>query len=253
MNHPPLVSIIMPAYRARNTIAASIASVQAQTVTDWELLVVDDGSTDDTVAIVRRLAAKDPRIVLLENSRNMGVAASRNRGLEVCQGRYVALLDSDDRWTGDKLERQLAAMEQTGGDFSCTAYTMVDGEGRPLLDRYAVPERISYPQLLRQNYVGCSTVLMTAALAKEYRFTTEYYHEDYVMWLEMLRDGKTLIGVNEALMHYYYRPDSRAGNKRACAKYRWQIYRHALSLPLLPSLGYMLCYALAGIKKYRKI
>lgn len=247
----PVVSVIMPAYNAEKTIAAAIRSVQAQSMADWELLVVDDGSRDGTCTIVEAIAAEDSRVIFLRNEVNLGAAGTRNRAMELARGQFVALLDSDDYWRPGKLEKQLAHLRQTGADLCYTAYTVVGEDGEPYGD-YPVPETTDFSAMLGENCIGCSTVLMTAELAKAYRFTTEFYHEDYVMWLQMLRDGKKAVGAGEVLVDYTYRPDSRAGNKVASAKYRWRIYRDYLKLPWGKSVCCLGKYALAGLKKYRR-
>lgn len=247
----PAVSVLMPAYNAEKTIAAAIRSVQAQSMADWELLVVDDGSRDGTCGIVEAIAAEDPRVVFLKNEVNLGAAGTRNRALELARGRYVALLDSDDYWRPGKLEKQIAILEKTGAGLCYTAYSVV-GENGECYGDYSVPETTDFSAMLGENCIGCSTVLMTAELAKAYRFTTEFYHEDYVMWLQMLRDGKKAVGAGEVLVDYTYRPDSRAGNKVASAKYRWRIYRDYLKLPWGKSVCCLGKYALAGLKKYRR-
>lgn len=247
----PVVSVIMPAYNAERTIAAAIRSVQEQNAADWELLVVDDGSRDGTCAIVEAIAAEDPRVVFLKNEVNLGVAKTRNRAMELARGQFVALLDSDDYWRPGKLEKQIALLEKTGAGLCYTAYAVV-GENGECYGDYSVPETTDFSAMLAENCIGCSTVLMTAELAKAYRFTTEFYHEDYVMWLQMLRDGKQAVGAREVLVDYTYRPDSRAGNKLASAKYRWRIYRDYLKLPWGKSVCYLTRYALAGLKKYRR-
>ncbi len=252
MKKMPLVSVIMPAYNAEKTIAASIASVQSQSYENWELLVLDDGSRDGTVSLVSALAAEDGRIRLMKNPQNLGVARTRNRAMKESRGEYIAFLDSDDCWRREKLEKQLKIMEKSAADLSYTAYSIVNEAGQRLWEDYSVPEQLSYEDLLSQNYIGCSTVMLRRELAQSYAFSTEFYHEDYVLWLQLLRDEKKAVGLSESLLDYCYRPNSRAGNKLASAKYRWQIYRGFLKLPLGKSLRYVTKYALAGVKKYRR-
>ncbi len=252
MKETPLVSVIMPAYNSEKTIGASIRSVRAQSYENWELLVLDDGSKDGTVALVSALASEDGRIRLMKNPQNMGTARTRNRALKESRGAYIALLDSDDCWKPDKLEKQLEKMQETAADLSYTAYCIVNEAGQRTAEDYMVPEKVDYEALLCQNYIGCSTVMMTREMANNYEFSTEFYHEDYVLWLQMLQDGKKAVGLTEPLLDYCYRPDSRAGNKFASAKYRWRIYRSCLHLPLGKSLRYLTKYALAGVKKYRR-
>ena len=129
----PKVSVIMPAYNAEAFIEDAIASVQAQTMAQWELLVVDDGSTDKTGEILRRLAETDGRIHPVAGKGRQGAAASRNQAMDLAKGQYLAFLDADDLWRPEKLERQLALAESTGADLVCCSYAMIDPAGQPCL------------------------------------------------------------------------------------------------------------------------
>jgi len=248
----PLVSVIMPAYRAGKYIEAAVASLQAQTLTDWELLVIDDCSPDDTWQIICRLAADDSRIVPMQNAENLGAAGTRNRGLDLARGQYVALLDSDDLWHPNKLEKQLACMEEHRADLSYTGYRMIDELGKPVRGDYSVPETVTFSGLLRENVIGCSTVMMTGNVARAYRFRTDFFHEDYVLWLTMLKDGYRAAGITEPLTSWRYAQNSRSFDKWKSAKNRWKIYRHYLKLNIWESGKAFAGYALAGFKKYRK-
>jgi len=249
----PLVSVIMPAYNAAQHVAKSIASVQNQTIADWELIVLDDGSSDATVQTVAVLAEADARIRLYENVQNKGAAGSRNRGLELCRGEYVAFLDSDDLWRPEKLEKQLDCFQKTGADLVYTAYAIVSGEGRQLCRDYLVPASIDFSGLLKENVIGCSTVMLSAKVAAQHRFTEKYYHEDYVLWLEILRAGGKAVGVEQVLTDYWSHSDSKAGNKKKAAWERWRIYRDYLKFPMAKSAWYFACYALASLRKYKKV
>ena len=246
----PMVSVIMPAYNAAAYIEASIASVLGQTMGDLELLVLDDGSTDQTRQRIEAAAKRDSRVRCLPNTQNMGTAKTRNRGLELCRGQYVAFLDSDDLWHPEKLEIQLALAREKQADLVYCSYAIVDEQGRKHCDDYIVPETVTFTALLKQNEIGCSTVLLRREIAQQYRFPTEVYHEDYALWLSLLKQGKRAVGDQRVLMYYYYHPDSRAGNKLASAKRRWVIYRGYLKLPVWRSAVYLMQYALAGVKKY---
>lgn len=249
----PLVSIIMPAYNTKAFITEAILSVQAQTLTDWELIVIDDGSTDGTQEIVAAFAQKDKRILPVINEENMGTARTRNRGLECARGQYVAFCDSDDVWHPEKLEKQVACIRQTGADLVYTSYAIVDSKGAKVSADYLVPEKVTYRVLLKENIIGCSTVLLTAELAKKFRFNTEFYHEDYVLWLQILKEDYTAAGCKEVLTDWRYVENSRSYNKLNSAKKRWNIYRKLLKLSMLNSAGLFCYYAWAGMKKYRKI
>lgn len=246
----PIVSVIMPAYNSRRFIAQAIASVQAQSVTDWELLVIDDGSQDDTCAIVETLAAQDRRVRLIRNEQNMGVAATRNRGFDLCRGQYVALLDSDDVWYPHKLQRQLELLERTGADIAYCSYAIVDEEGLQAKSDYTIPEQVDFDGLLRENVIGCSTVVLRRGILESHRFRTDFYHEDYVLWLDLLRTGHRAAGCSETLVAWRLIANSRSYDKRRSAFNRWRIYRQYLQLPLGKSMVAFASYAAASLRKY---
>lgn len=248
----PVVSVIMPAYNSEAYIESAIRSVQAQTVQDWELLVIEDGSRDSTPELVQKMAAEDPRIRLLPNQHNMGTARSRNRGMELCRGRYIAFLDSDDCWHCDKLEKQVALAETTGADILYTSYAIVDDSGQKCCPDFVVPERTDLKRMLRCSEIGCSTVMLSGDLAKAARFAENFYHEDYAMWLTLLQKGAKARGVSQVLVDYRYHADSRAADKFSSAKRRWRIYRDLLKLSVIKSGWYSALYAVSGILKYRK-
>lgn len=246
----PGVCVIMPAYNAGRFIEEAIRSVMGQTFRNWELLVIDDGSKDNTVETVQRLCREDPRITLLRNPQNMGVARTRNRGLQLCDGRYAALLDSDDVWHPEKLERQLRLAENTGAELIYSSYAIMDEQGEPARGDYLVPAKTDFSAILRENVVGCSTVLLSPEVAAKYRFETDYHHEDYVLWLQLLKDGYQAAGCTEVLTWWRYIENSRSFDKRKSAKSRWRIYREYLKLSSLQSAWAFCGYAVASLKKY---
>lgn len=249
-HNAPLVSVIMPAYNAARFIEEAIRSVMAQTMTNWELLVIDDGSSDETARIAEALAAEDGRIRFLRNKENMGVARTRNRGFDLCRGSYVALLDSDDVWYPEKLERQLECLRREDGELCYCSYAIVDAQGCPSRRDYIVPERVDFEGLLRENVIGCSTVLMKRGLLQDRRFRTDFYHEDYVLWLTLLQAGHRAVGCTQPLVKWRLIVDSRSFDKRKAARNRWRIYRGCFELPLGKSLRAFTAYAVASMKKY---
>lgn len=249
----PVVTIIMPAYNQERFIEKAIRSVQEQTFADWALLVLDDGSVDGTCAIVERLAAEDERIELIRNEKNMGVARTRNCGLELSRGQYVAFLDSDDIWLPDKLEKQLSLAKETGADIIYCSYGIIDDKGKKSRRDYIVPESIDLNGLLKENVIGCSTVLLSERIAGKYRFETEFYHEDYVLWLRLLQDGYVAAGCRESLVKWRLSENSRSFNKRKSAQNRWRIYREAMRLSLWQSLWLFAHYAMASLRKYSRV
>lgn len=251
MNATPTISVIIPAYNAEKYIEETIMSALNQTYKPLEIIVIDDCSTDATCAVVERLAEKHSTIRLIKNEKNLGVAMTRNRGIEEFKGDYVAFLDADDVWYGGKIEYQLNKIKATGVEMVYSSYDIVDTEGK-LLRGYLVPRQIDYNFLLRENVIGCSTVLIKGSVAKKYRFKGEYHHEDYVMWLQMLKDGVSVLGCRSVLVKWRYFPDTRSFDKKNAAKWRWIIYRSHCELPFGKRIVLMASYALASLKKYGK-
>lgn len=248
----PLVSIIMPAYNAEKFIEQAILSVQNQTVKDWELLVIDDCSTDSTIEIVEKIKSMDSRIKLLKNKENLGSAKTRNYGFELARGKYVALLDSDDYWYPLKLEKQIVKLETECADLVYCSYAIVDENRNKCCKDFIVPNRANLQTILVKSVVSCSTALMTIELVKKHHFNEEFYHEDYVYWLEVLQSGVKAVGTLEVLAEYRQSSNTKASNKILCAKHRWKIYREYMKLSFLSSMYYLVRYAFAGIEKYHK-
>ena len=251
-NKIPTVSVIMPSYNCERYIETAINSVISQTFTDWELIILDDGSTDSTLQIIERLADSDERIISAPNEKNMGVARTRNRGLDICRGKYIAFLDSDDVWRADKLKMQIKKAEENGAGLAYSSYAIINSDGNTAKKDYKVPEKIDFTELLKENYVGCSTALVSRAALGEKRFLTDYYHEDYVLWLGLLRDGVKAVGCTETLVEWRYLNNSRSFNKKQSALNRWDIYRNHLKLSRVYSVRLFIAYAFRGIKKYFK-
>lgn len=252
-NATPLVSVIMPAYNAALFIEEAIASVQAQTVADWELLVIDDCSTDNTCKIVKEISAKDSRVTLLINEKNLGAAGSRNRGLDIFRGKYVALLDSDDYWYPQMLEKMIARAEETKADIIYCSYELVDEQGVKVCNDFLVPEATTFRESIVRSVITCSTVLVTGELAKNNRFPVNMYHEDIAMWFQILREGGTARGVQEVLAAYRQRSNSKTANKLKSAGRRWIIYRKHLKMPFFQSAITMVRYGYYGMKKFKRV
>lgn len=248
----PAVTVIMPAYNMERFIETAIRSVMEQTFRDWKLLVIDDGSKDRTCAIVEQLAAEDSRVALVRNPENVGVAKTRDRGIDLVTGAYIAFLDSDDIWCPEKLEKQLAKLQQTGADFCYSSYSIIGKDGSKVREDYIVPETVNYAQQLKENRIGCSTVLIRTDVAAKYRFNTGFYHEDYILWVRLLRDGYRAVGCSEVLTQWRYIDNSRSFNKYRAAQNRWRIYREYLKLPLVKSIWVFCNYAVGGMRKYLK-
>ncbi|MBE6649505.1 MAG: glycosyltransferase family 2 protein [Ruminococcaceae bacterium] len=249
----PLVSVIIPAYNAEKFIAETVSSVQAQTISDMEIIIIDDCSTDKTAEIIERLAKEDERIVFIKGEKNQGVAKVRNKGLSLAKGKYVALLDSDDLWLKDKLERQIKLAEEKKADIVYCSYSMIDENGKKVCEDFLVPEKTDFESTLIKSVISCSTALMTNEVSKKYRFPTNMYHEDYALWLDILKDGNVAVGDKEVCAKYRLLQTSRSAGKLKCAYHRFRIYRDYLHLPFFKSLGIMYEYATEGFRKYKKL
>jgi glycosyltransferase involved in cell wall biosynthesis len=178
-----LVSIIMPSYNTAPYIRASIQSVQSQSYTNWELLVIDDGSTDETEAILSSL--QDARITVIKNEKNLGAAVSRNRALRQARGRWIAFLDSDDLWSPEKLERQIAFMEENGYAFSYTNYEEMDLQGRKTGAVITGPARITRSAMKKFCWPGCLTVMYDRQVVGLVQIEDIQRNNDYAMWLQV--------------------------------------------------------------------
>lgn len=246
----PLVSVIMPSYNAEAFLDAAIASVVGQSVADWELIVIDDCSADGSFEIARQWQQRDRRIMAVRNDVNAGVARTRNWGIEMARGQYIAFLDSDDIWLPKKLERQLAAMEAAGAQIGYCSYAIIDESGHPVRADYLVPSTARFEDILKENYIQCSAMLIRADIVKKIRFNPDYYHEDYVLGLDMLRTGYRAVGCREILLQWRYLAHSRSFDKRKGAVNRWRIYRDYLKMPLIQAAWFFACYTAAGMRKY---
>ncbi len=252
-----LVSIVMPAFNAAASISESIDSVLGQTYRDWELIIINDCSCDATADIVRGYREKDSRIVILTNGENQGVSSTRNRGVREAKGDWIAFLDSDDLWTPDKLERQMRLVqgEQANGgmpDLVFTGSAFIDSSGRPADYHLEVPERISYHELLKQNLISCSSVLVRKELVLKYPMEHDDMHEDYAVWLQILKNGGHAYGINEPLLIYRLSQSSKSGNKKKAAVMTYRVYRF-MGLNPVQSFYYFCWYAYRNLKKYHAI
>ena len=242
-----LVSVVMPAYNCAASIGASIESVLCQEV-PLELIVVNDRSPDDLDAAMAQYLT-DERVVYVTNEQNMGAAMSRNRAMEMARGKYIAFLDSDDIWLPGKLKKQLDILEESGSVLCCTARALMTPEGVDDGRVLPVAEVITYKDLLRHNSIACSSVVIRTEAAREFPMGHEDSHEDYIMWLQVLRKYGDARGINEPLLRYRLSNTGKSGSKLHSAKMTFMVYRYmGFSLP--KSLLCFASYAINGVKKY---
>lgn len=231
------VSIVIPVYNCEKYVREAINSVVAQTYSEWELIAVDDGSTDGSLQVLREFDS-DPRIRVVHQDNN-GVAAARNAGIKLCSGRYVALLDADDVWCDNcKLEKQIKFMMVHGAGMCFTSYETVSEDGAPI-NVVHVPKLINYKGFLK-NTITCSHTVMfdTRKIAKEMllapsSFPTKDFPEDLSVWLQVLKEGHLAYGLDDVLAQYRKRRASRSSNKLRAIKRTWNqyMYREELGFP----------------------
>lgn len=247
----PLVSIITPVYNAVRFLDETIATVVAQSYTNWELLLVDDASTDQSYTKLQKWAKKDTRIQLLQQPLNKGVAAARNVGLASAVGKYIAFLDSDDCWDEDKLTVQVNFMESQSLALSHTAYRKIDSSGNVIAAKIEVDDQVSYSQLLKHNQIGFLTAMYNRSLIGEMHFKP-IGHEDFVFWLTILKKGYSSYGINSVLASYRVHANSISHHKLKAASFTWNIYRRVERLSLMQSLYYFTHYAFNSGLKFLK-
>ncbi len=249
LNHTaePLVSVIIPAFNSTGYIDKAIQSVLNQQV-PLEILIIDDHSSDQLEDTLKQYEDL-PEIRYYRNSHNMGPAASRNQGVSLARGKYVAFLDADDWWTDDKLEKQLARLKETGAVLCCTARELVSHSGRPTDKVIPVAEQVTYKMLLRHNSINCSSVVLLRSIAEEFPMEHEDAHEDYITWLRILRKYGFAVGINEPLLKYRLSRNSKSGSKLQSASMTFKVYRY-MGFNIFRCCSCFISYALHGIIKY---
>lgn len=247
-----LISIIMAAYNAEKTIEQAINSVLSQTYPDFELLVVNDCSTDKTAMLAEAIVKKDDRVRLISNEKNSGVSYTRKHGLEEASGEWVAILDSDDAWAPEKLEKQINLQKKTNADLLFTGSAFMDADGKPIDWYLAAPAEVTYRQLLKQNVLSNSSALVRKELYAKYYAVGDGMHEDFALWLNILKDGRKAYGVDEPLLIYRIAKSSKSGNKFKAAKMNWNTYRY-IGLNPIEAAYYEGWYMIKNVIKYTNL
>lgn len=244
----PLISIITPCFNGHHYIAHTLKSVLAQTYTHWELIIIDDHSSDQTLAVVEELAKNDARVQVVRLLQNSGPAKARNVGLDLATGNYIAFLDSDDLWMPNKLERQLAFMEHQNARISFTAFCRMDENGVPGRVKNEVPQKVNYQQLLSNNVIACSSAMYCAKTLGKLRFVN-MGHEDFLFWLNALKMVGHAQGLNEVLLHYRIRKGSISSNKWQAAGFTWNVYRKGQGFGLPKTIWLFMAYVFHALRK----
>lgn len=245
-----LCSVIMPAYNSGKYIAEAIESVIKQRYTNWELLIVNDCSTDNTEEIIRTYQKQDKRIKLISLKKNQGVANARNTAIKNAKGRYIAFLDADDYWEKEKLQEQIIFMENRKITFSYHDYKLLNTTNNKE-KQIKVPLKLNYKELLKGNTTGsCLTVCIDRKIVNKIYFPNEK-HEDYICWLNILKNYDIEgYGLNKTLGTYRIGKKSISSNKLQSAVWNWHVYRKSQKISVLKAIYYMGFYVINGLKKY---
>lgn len=220
-----LVSILIPTYNTEKFIISTIESVQNQTYTNWEMILVDDASTDNTIVIIEEFAQNDSRIKLFKLPENRGNGFARNAALEKATGKYIAYLDADDLWFREKLEKQIQFLKANNLHFTFSFYDSIDEEGNDLNRRVESPNPLTYKQLFFCNYVGNLTAIYDADYFGKIILETTQKRQDWRIWLTILKQIKIAKPVPESLAFYRIRKDSVSSSKFKLIKHNFGVYR----------------------------
>lgn len=249
MGSNKLVSIVTACFNSENYISETINSVLEQTYHNWELLLVDDGSTDNTIGIISKFQKKDPRIKLIQLHKNSGAAVARNKAIERAQGQFVAFLDSDDKWLPQKLEKQIHFMLANGYKLTHTAYEWIDANGKPL-NKIIKPQTVlTYNDLLFSNKIGCLTAIYSQKELGKVYMPLLRKRQDYGLWLKILKTGVEAYAMPEVLAQYRKTASSISNNKLNLLAWNWKLLRKTQGLPFFKSVYYLAWQVISRLKK----
>lgn len=243
----PSVSIIMPLYNCEEYIQESITSVRQQTYKNWELIIVDDASSDKSVDIVKQIMKEEPRICFIGLKVNGGAANARNRAIKEAKGRYIAFLDSDDMWFPAKLKEQILFLNKHDLVLTYCAYETMDENSKYINTRHSLPS-ITYQDMLKSNQIGNLTGIYDVDYFGKV-YLENIGHEDYVLWLKLLKKIQYTRGITQTLARYRIVSDSISANKFKVLKWQWNIYRKVEKLTIMQSSYYFIFYIYNALKK----
>lgn len=247
-----LISIIVPVYNVKKFIIETMDCVRSQTYGHWELLLVEDGSTDGTPEVIQEYMERtqDTRIRLIRQPSNMGAARARNRGVKEAEGRYIAYLDADDLWMPSKLERELAFLREKRAAFVFTGYEFADEQGQGTGKVVRVPETITYKEALKNTTIFTTTVMFdTDKIPKELLMMPVMKSEDTALWWKILRNGYTACGLDENLAKYRRAGKSLSSNKLEALRRIWNLYRKAEGMSVINSAYHFCFWAVRAVKR----
>ena len=248
-NQYPLISIITPAYNSSQYIGEAVNCVKLQSFSNWEMIIVDDCSMDNTVEIIKEVIKEDGRIRLIQLPKNSGAAVARNTAIQNARGRYIAFLDSDDLWYPEKLEKQVTFMQENDIAFSFTSYRIINEDGTETNKIINVPKEIDYKGLLKNTIIGCLTVMLDVSKLGLVQMPNIRTRQDTALWLSILKKGYKAYGIQEPLSKYRKVKGSISSNKLKMAKQNWRMYRDLENLSVISASWCFVNYAWNALKK----
>jgi hypothetical protein len=234
-----MVSIITPVYNCERFIEDAIISVQKQSYKNWEILIVDDASTDCSSDIVKSLMEKDSRIKYYKFEKNLGPAKARNEAIRKASGQYIAFLDSDDTWVPEKLEKQIYFMESKNSTMSFTSYSFYTENKIPLKKKAFAPAVITYKELIKYNWIGTSTLIYNAEVLGKHFMPNIRNRQDWGLWLVLIKIAGYANFINEPLARYTVRKNSISSKKLRLISFHWNIYRKCEKFSFLKSVLFL--------------
>ena len=236
-----LVSIITPCYNSEKYISETIRSVLNQTYSNFEIIIIDDNSTDNSLDIIRSYSQQDSRIKLITLNKNSGAANARNKALNMAKGRYIAFLDSDDIWLPKKLEMQIKFMQKNNYFFSFTAYEKINEKNR-IIGQIGVQDKVNYNQLLKTNVIGCLTAVYDRVHFGQITIPLDTKREDYALWLQLIKKVDYAVGLNQILAQYRVHSSQSSNNKFRMALENWKLYRNIEKMSFVKATYYFTHY-----------
>ncbi len=246
-----LVSIITPTYNSAKYIAETILSVQNQTYSTWEMIIVDDGSIDETENSIKSISVHDKRIKFIKLNQNSGPAIARNIGIEKAQGDYMTFLDADDIWFPGFIENSIRTIEETGIHFVFSSYKRSNEKLEFVYSDFIVPKKVTYTDILKTNSISCLTAFIDIKSLSKKTMPIIRKRQDMGLWLSYLKEIPFAYGIQETQAIYRIRQNSLSRKKSDLIKYQWQFYREVEKLTVLQSFYYMTHWMVRGFLKYR--
>lgn len=246
-----LVSIITPTYNSEKFITETIQSVQNQTYQNWEMLIVDDCSSDKTVDIIQQFMEDDHRIHLLRLNKNSGASKARNEAIKLVKGDYMTFLDADDIWFSDFIQNSIDKIDKTGIPFVFSSYRRSNENLEFVYSDFIVPQKVTYTDILKTNSISCLTAFLDVKELGVKQMPDIRKRQDMGLWLKYLKEIPYAYGIQEPKAIYRIRENSLSRDKKALIKYQWQFYRDVEKLSFFESVYYMIQWMVRGFLKYR--